>query len=265
MFWDGAQKPPLVQATIERISSLNPDYQVNLLDKGNVTQFIDCEFLDRSDIELVNKSDLIRLELLAQYGGIWVDATCIFNENFKWVHEASKSISADLIGFYRAQDTYNLCLPIVENWFLACSPANRLLCAWRDEFRKILKNGKKAYFLSIKKRNDYEELKQGIERPEYLSAYLAEQVAVRTIENPRLFLRKAEDGPFLYQQLIKWDRERIAALLCRLKAPASPLPVIKLTHSNRYLLPFFIRYGLVRSDSIIGKFLSREDKTSPRS
>lgn len=255
LFWDGAEKPPLVRATIERIRSLNPDYEINLLDTGTVSRFIDDSFLTRSDITLSHKSDLIRLELLAQHGGLWIDATCIFNENFKWVHEASKSASADLVAFYRAQDTHNLSFPIIESWFLACSPANRLICAWRDEFRKILDSGSKNYFLSISKRSDYEAIRQGIERVEYLIVYLAEQIAVRTIDNPRLFLRKAEDGPFLYQQLVRWDRERIATLLCRLKAPTSPPPVIKLTHSNRYLLPFLIRAGLIRSDSILGQFL----------
>ena len=260
LFWDGTTKPPLVQATIARIHSLNPDYQVHLLDKKNVSQFIDCDFLDRSDITVSHKSDLIRLELLAQHGGIWVDATCIFNEDFKWVDEASQSVSADLIAFYRAQDTHNYDFPIIESWFLASSQGNRLIRAWRDEFRKILNNGSKSYFLSVSQRNDYTEIRQGIERPEYLIVYLSEQIAIRRIEKPRLFLRKAEDSPFLYQQLVKWNRERIGTILCRLQAPTLVPPVIKLTHSNRYLLPFLIRHGLVRSNSILGEFLNRENR-----
>ncbi|GBQ29842.1 hypothetical protein AA0472_3119 [Acetobacter estunensis NRIC 0472] len=255
MYWDGDTKPPLVEATIARVRALNPDHDVRLLDNRSVREHIEAPFLERSDLAAALKSDLIRLELLAQYGGIWVDATCIFHESLQWVHDASCSDSADLVAYYRAQDTQDRRFPIIESWFLACPPQTTLVQVWRDELRKVLTLGRDAYFRSLVARPDYDTIRQGIERPEYLLVYLAEQIALREAEASALFLRKAEDGPFLYQMAVRWDRERIATLLCRLDAPVTPPPVIKLTHSNRYLLPLLIRLRLVRGSSVLGRFL----------
>ncbi|NHN86476.1 hypothetical protein GOB93_17815 [Acetobacter musti] len=253
-FWDREERPALVGATIRRVQELNPDYDVRVLTPATMGRFIDASFMDRRDITVAQKSDLIRLELLSRYGGIWCDATCFFSENFSWVRAAINDRSCELAGFYRDQDTADRRYPVIESWFLASPPDSLFMSEWRDEFRKILTLGSDEYFKELSNRSDYEQIRQGIERPQYLMIYLAAQIAMRKV-SPALYLRRAEDGPFLYQQAVKWDREKIATLLCRLTGLRSVPPVIKLTHSNRYLLPFMIRYGLVRKGSILGQFL----------
>ncbi|GBR01240.1 glycosyltransferase family 32 protein [Acetobacter oeni] len=254
-FWDKEEKPSLVSATIKRVQELNPDHEIRFLNNKNISQYIEVSFLHDASIMPQHKSDMIRLELLHLYGGIWCDATCIFHESLDWLHKANIENSSDLIAFYREQDTRNTDYPVIENWFLACPPAVPFIRVWRDEVRKIISQGAAAYFKDISNTPAYNDLRQGITRPEYLVTYLAEQVALRA-QRPSFYLRKAEDGPFLYQQFVNWDRERIATILCRIKMPAKVPPVIKLTHSNRYLLPFLIRFHLVRKDSIAGRFLS---------
>ena len=256
LFWDTTQKPPLVECTINRVRLLNPDHELRVLDSETLSDYIDSSFLTRNDVTLSHKSDIIRLELLAKYGGFWLDATCIFNEDFSWAHTASAENSSDLVAFYRDQDTYDRGFPIIESWFMACPPNDEFMVAWRDEFRKVLKSGSKGYFDEIESRSDFTELKQGIQRPEYLVLYIAAQIILRKVPEARLFLRKAEDSPYLYQQNVKWDRVRVATALCRLKAPSPLPPVVKLTYSNRYLMPFLIKMRLVKQDSILGKFLS---------
>ena len=256
LFWDTTEKPPLVRCTIDRVKSLNPDHEIRLLDAKNLSDYIDSSFLIHNHITSSHKSDIIRLELLAKYGGFWLDATCIFNEDFSWAHTASAENSSDLVAFYRAQDTFDHRFPIIESWFMACPPNNDFMILWRDEFRKILRLGSKGYFEEVQGRSDFAELKQGIQRPEYLVLYLAAQIILREGRAARLFLRKAEDSPYLYQQEVKWDRVRVATILCRVKAPSPLPPVVKLTYSNRYLMPFLMKMRLVKQDSILGNFLS---------
>jgi hypothetical protein len=254
LFWNSEDKPALVRATINRVKRLNPDVEVRLLDQKNVGQYINADFLERDDITLSHKSDIVRLELLSAYGGIWLDATCIFNESFSWVYQAFDQHASDLIAFYRDAETTDHRYPIIESWFLACAPKNKYIVAWRDEFKKVLNNGSAGYFKNLSAMEVYPDLKQGINRPEYLIVYLAQQLVTRNL-NPSLYLRKAEAAPFFYQQISKWDRVKIATLLCRMSAPTITPPVIKLTHSNRYLMPLLIKTRLVKRNSIVGKFI----------
>jgi hypothetical protein len=263
LFWDTPEKPPLVKSTIARVKSLNPDYDIRLLDTKNISSYIDSSFLSREDITLSHKSDIIRLELLARYGGFWLDATCIFNEDFSWAHAASAENSPDLVAFYRAEDTYDPRFPVIESWFMACPPDNEFMILWRDEFRNVLKLGSKGYFDHVKGRSDFAALKQGIQRPEYLILYIAAQIVLREGPPARLFLRKAEDSPYLYQQQVNWDRVKVATVLCRVKAPSPLPPVVKLTHSNRHLMPFLMKMRLVKQDSILGNFLSALKTAGP--
>ena len=76
---------------------------------------------------------------------------------------------------------------------MACPPDDEFMVAWRDEFRKVLKFGSKGYFDEVESRGDFTELKQGIQRPEYLVLYIAAQIVLRKVPEARLFLRRAED------------------------------------------------------------------------
>lgn len=254
-YWDKPERPDLVRATIERVRRLNPDHEIRVIDLESAAGFIDASFLKRADLRPQHKSDLIRLELLAKYGGIWSDATCIYNEDFSWVQHVSREKSPDLIAYYRNKDTFDRNFPILESWFLACPPEAGFIVAWKDEFRKVIDVGSHEYFNRIRERADFSEIRQGITRGEYLVVYFAAQIAMREMGNCGFYLRKAEDSPYLYQDMVKWDREWMATYLCRLRCPDPVPPVIKLTHSNRYLLPFMISHGLVRKDSILGQFL----------
>jgi hypothetical protein len=92
----------------------------------------------RTDVTLSHKSDILRLELLHKYGGIWIDGTCIFNETLDWVHRANKQYAFDLIAYYRQSSTVDIANPVIESWFLCTHPANEFIGLWKDEFNRIL-------------------------------------------------------------------------------------------------------------------------------
>ncbi|WP_081827960.1 glycosyltransferase family 32 protein [Kozakia baliensis] len=255
-FWDKFEKPTIVKATIERVKELNPDHKVNLLSYDNINEYMDFSSLETKDASIQHKSDLIRLELLSRYGGFWCDATCIFNESFEWVHKINRENYHDLIGYYRARDTLVTDYPIIENWFLACHPDNEFIAKWKREVQTVISLGTKKYYQNLLERPDFNSIAQGSDRGEYHSVYFACQLAMRATPNFSFYLRKAEAGPYLYQETIQWDREKIAAIICRLPIFSKIPPVIKLTYSNRYLLPALIKFGLVKKHSILGNFLS---------
>ena len=256
VYWDTPLVPVLVQATIARLRALNPDHELTLLDQNTVRDLVDTDILDRPDMLPAHKSDIVRLELLDRYGGIWIDATCIFSESLDWVHVARQDHAADFIGYYREEASTDLSSPILENWFLCAEPRNRFNAEWLIELRRIHSTGIAAYYAELSARSDFSQLHQKVKRPEYLVAYVASQVVARRLGDINMVLRRSESSAYFYQDAVRWNRERVAATLCRFQAPEIPMPVIKLTHSNRYLLPPLIKRRLVRRDSILGDFIA---------
>jgi mannosyltransferase OCH1-like enzyme len=74
-------------------------FKVNLVNSSNAHQFIPKETLDIIDDAIKNakmgiwpqtKSDFYRLALLSTHGGIYLDSTYFFLEDFSWITEISK-------------------------------------------------------------------------------------------------------------------------------------------------------------------------------
>lgn len=81
-WWSGFDSaPPIVRAAVRSIRS---DAAVVLLDHTNYTEYITlpddiCRKHDSGVIGHAHFSDILRLSLLARYGGLWVDATVFFS------------------------------------------------------------------------------------------------------------------------------------------------------------------------------------------
>lgn len=80
-WWQGeAQMSPLVRECCSRIRRFNPDKQVILITEDNMEQYVSfpsyiLEKFHKGIITKTHMSDLLRAELLARHGGVWMDAT----------------------------------------------------------------------------------------------------------------------------------------------------------------------------------------------
>ena len=120
---------------------LSSKFKINLIDKDiflNMQSEISEEFLDRLTYQ--QQSDVIRLYLLYEYGGIWIDITSIILDDFNWVLDIFKK-GYDQIGFYvNYKFTKNKSKELLENWFIAIKyPYNYKIFKWKEIFYKILK------------------------------------------------------------------------------------------------------------------------------
>lgn len=74
--------PPIVQACVKSIKKNLSDKEINLLNIDNYKEYIEFpkyieEKFNKGKISYAHFADLIRIELLTQYGGIWFDATVL--------------------------------------------------------------------------------------------------------------------------------------------------------------------------------------------
>jgi hypothetical protein len=133
--------PPLVQQCLHTMKSHHRDGEVVVLDCTNMAQYIDVpDYITQKWREGIipgaHYADVIRILLLARYGGVWIDATTfLFDELPGYIRHAG------LFAFK--------CTPaagvVASNWCIAAKPGNPviarvagLLCEyWKKERRLV--------------------------------------------------------------------------------------------------------------------------------
>lgn len=257
-FWTGPKCPDLIQRCFANWREMCPDFDIRILDEQSVLQYVDAIPPQLNGAIAPKRADWIRVELLARYGGIWVDASTILTRSLDWVIEEQARTNADFVGYYLKRFTRDADYPVVENWFLAAPPQSPFICDLRDEFTdRVIIGSNEEYMATIQREGIYDLVRQNIESPTYLSMHLALQYVLRMRGGYRLALECAEKGPFLYHDASGWSRTNLKIQLM-MRPAAKVLPaIVKLRKPDRRRLDLYVARKLVRADSILGRFLLR--------
>jgi Capsular polysaccharide synthesis protein len=124
--WENA--PDLVKACGASWRQHNPDWKIHYLSRDSLEAhlgpFPDLEVLFETNVPMDASSNVIRIELLSRFGGVWVDSTvyCLRPLN-GWIHHAMPS------GFF----AFNRPTPdrMLSSWFLAAAGGSYLIDTWR--------------------------------------------------------------------------------------------------------------------------------------
>lgn len=256
MFWADLVLPQEIAICIERIKKINPTYKVNLLNKFSVSSYIDINLI-REDMPMANISDLIRLKLLAKYGGVWLDASIIMNQPIDYFL-GSNSKAYDLIAFNRDKTTTNYLFPVLESWLLIAPKNSKYIETWLKNFILVEKIGSANYYKTLSQRPDFNEIKQGIEPAEYLIVYLANQITMKEIEccNIKLFL--SDQSAYILQDTLGWRGYKTHAYLAILDSPKLLSPLYKLTSGDRKYMKIIFEKKLLNPKSILGTLIEKE-------
>lgn len=114
--------PYLVKKSLESWVKRNPSWKVEVIDEQKVSELTSLDFCDGnlSRLSFTARSDLIRLDLLATYGGVWVDSTCVCQRPLEdWLPQL---LTAGFFAFSRpGRDR------LISTWFLAAEAGNPLV------------------------------------------------------------------------------------------------------------------------------------------
>lgn len=118
--------PHLVKRCIDSWKVKNPDWELRIIDAVNYRKYVKLPDLKIKKITAASLSDILRISLLHEYGGVWVDATLYCNKPLDdWLPARmtegffafSKPHPSRLIAsWFLAADQHNL---IVEEWYAA--------------------------------------------------------------------------------------------------------------------------------------------------
>jgi hypothetical protein len=123
--WD--QAPEIVDASTRTWSLFNPGWEVRRLVRADVQRLFapgsaGARLVDGA-VTPETLSDLVRIELLERFGGVWADATTYCLRPLDdWLPEA---LASGFFAFDRPSPRR-----MISSWFLAAAPASPAIAAW---------------------------------------------------------------------------------------------------------------------------------------
>lgn len=153
IFWaQGFENAPeLVQGCLKQLRLIAKNHDIIILKESNYRNYVNIpEFIidkyEKGIISLVNFTDILRVSLLAEHGGIWMDATIFLADSIDDYLEENVffSINNHLKDSYRYVSNYRW-----TGFFMACGENNYFLRYLREIFYEYWKNQDKLidYFL----------------------------------------------------------------------------------------------------------------------
>jgi len=126
MWWQGEKQQPLiVKECIKSIKKHNGQHKVIIIDKMNISEFINfpsyiLEKVEKGIISLTELSDITRIGLLKEYGGIWIDSTIFVNDDIdkELLDYPFFTVKHNLMG------DYHICHGKWSSFFLATNKEN---------------------------------------------------------------------------------------------------------------------------------------------
>ena len=121
-----AHAPELVQKCLSSWEERNPDWEVRRLDASTALQFAPAlatfDLASRT-VTSASLSDILRISLLHEYGGVWADATLFCNHSLDdWLPQV---FDEGFFAFDRpGPDRW------LSSWFLAATPGHPVIAAW---------------------------------------------------------------------------------------------------------------------------------------
>lgn len=250
MYWEG----PLagfVEKCVEQVKKTNPDYEVHFLTPDTVKNFCDIDFGRFPKATPQQKADLLRFELIYQYGGIWLDASTIVYENLDWIQALVKKTQTHSFAYYRAKNTTIKTFPVLENWLLASAAKNPFFKDWFDELVTAIELSPKAYLQKLKETEpNYQDLFQHIGRLEYLVAYVACQKVMRQ-HLPSMCLINCDKNALYFQVKHQWVKEKVLIDMAIHHPPAEMPKLIKLAGKERKTLSHYYEKGMYLEHSLL--------------
>jgi hypothetical protein len=116
------EAPNIVKWCVHSWKKYNPTWRIVLLDNTNLHEYVDLSKLSYDkDIQLCHLANMVRMILLRDHGGLWIDATAFCNKPLDdWLPAYTHS------GFFAFDKP-------LSTWFLYAEKGHPLITQWCQE------------------------------------------------------------------------------------------------------------------------------------
>jgi hypothetical protein len=185
LFWHSDHLPAMVNECVKKVKSKLSSWSVILLNNQTIHKFIKKDAFPKKYNQIkftAIKCDWIRLYLLYNYGGLWIDISTIINDPAIIEQLYANVNDSKPIGIYKLDVnsfTHNsITYTCVENWFIMVkSKHNHILKLWMDEFEHAIDMGINPYFRSRKA--EFTLSNTHVSQLSYFAMFIAFQVIVQ--------------------------------------------------------------------------------------
>jgi hypothetical protein len=246
-FWDNDKLPPIIESCVNSWKLHNPDFEIIILNTNNYKTYLpDFDIENHKNLSdfVQRKSDILRLNLLKKYGGIWLDSTIICNKSLQWILDKQQQYKVEYVGFYmQAFNTAELVekSPMIENWFIACVKDSQFMNDWCDEVMSISNYNSVDEYLETTINNGVSI--QRMQSPTYLICHVCVQKLLQkqTQNTYNIYVISAASsklGPFYYQydnsSSVHWDIEKSIPRL--INGDYNYFPLLKIRGPDRHYI-----------------------------
>jgi len=217
------------------------NWKINFISDADIKKYIPIKAYPSNfyTLGVQHRADWIRLYLLVNYGGVWLDAGITINslKDFDNMYKKCYESKLELVGFYYEKFIKNNNpQSYIENWFIMGPLKSNLLKLWLNEFEYAISIGFNNYKNLNYKRNEYIYDK--------FNVYLTQHVCLQTVLNkkinytPNILLYRAEDNMFKLNHDCNYNLLLIIYRYIYYKE-VKKIPFIKLTGGER-----MVYYGI---------------------
>lgn len=130
LWYQGLSEAPfIVKKCIDSWMEENRNWEVIVLDKNNLGEYIDLDLPDEKlvSLPLAKQSNLVRLQLLAEYGGVWADSTSFCMRPLDdWIDDC---VASGFFAFRKPGRDRTM-----ANWFMASEKECPIITKLRDSY-----------------------------------------------------------------------------------------------------------------------------------
>ena len=200
-YWHSEVTPRAVKYCMDSWRLHNPDWTIVLVTPKNLRDLLPNLTRELSDSH-AQTSDLVRVSLLVEYGGLWMDATIYLHQSLdSWLPTHYHFVGYYLDGWTVSGSKH----PVIENWFMYSQPNTVFMKRVLEELHRGY-GRRTAYVASL----DQGKLQR---IPVYLRVYLWMHLAIQKvlqendIKDYKVF--RAEDDAYRLHVEHNWSAEHV--------------------------------------------------------
>jgi len=246
IYWDQEELPHNINLIKKHNKDKFKGWELRFLNINTLKKYIPESAYNPNYNDLVpaNKSDWIRLYLIYNYGGCWLDAGIILNnsDEFNKIYNDTVNKSSYMTVFKSCDKTSTFThssgvnLPLViDSWFILAPQRSYVVKAWLDEFNYAMDYGFLNYKRKlIKEDTNISKIYFKNEEDTYLMVHMCIQYVLqkKLTYLPSLLILDSGESMYKIQSDCNWNNDCIVDKINN--DPASKdLPFIKLTNGNR--------------------------------
>jgi len=220
IYWDNLKNNDIIQYFIDNIkrkSSLN-NWKVYFITRDNVQQYVDNNFYKKFiNLNSVRFSDFLRLKVLYDNGGAWIDASTIiikpnFLDNFRNKMIQNK---CDVLLFEFKEKTLHKNYPFLENWFIMSPKHSIFIKDLYDYFEKSYDMGFYNFKQKILMPSNVDlNVTIGYGKKTYhMQHALIHYMLLNNRNKYKICIENASESMFKAQNIVEWKSDKLISFI----------------------------------------------------